>query len=150
MPSHQFRLFLSPDVNGDGKVDGTDMRLILSGWSGTGACSLPGTRLYNCDIFQDSVVNALDAALAIINWTNTSASPTPQPSPVGGIQPYPGAPLCPDSGTGHDNSLFHALWDSTRGCHYDHEHGTNPFTPDVAATFPGFNLYSLLGNVGVG
>src|SRR5262245_21230541 len=39
------------------------------------------------------------------------------------IAPYAGAPLCTDSGESHDNSLFHTLWDSERGCHYDHEHG---------------------------
>ncbi len=76
-----------------------------------------------------------------------TAIPTTQP---GLAVPYPGAPLCGDSGESHDNSLFHTLWDSARGCHYDHEHGQNPFTPEVAAAFPGFDLYALLGNVGVG
>jgi hypothetical protein len=66
------------------------------------------------------------------------------------VLPYPDAPLCPDSGEIHDNSLFHTLWDSTRGCHYDHEHGQNPFTPEVAATFPVFDLRALVGGVGVG
>lgn len=68
----------------------------------------------------------------------------------GGIAPYLDAPLCPDAGEAHDHSLFHTLWDSTQGCHYDHEHGQNPFTPEVAATFPGFDLQRLLGGVGVG
>ena len=45
--------------------------------------------------------------------------------------------------------MFHSLWDSDRGCHYDHEHGQNPFTPEVAATFPGFDLRELIGGVGV-
>jgi len=66
------------------------------------------------------------------------------------IAPYPGAPLCPDVGMAHDTSLFHTLWDSVRGCHYDHEHGANPFMPAVAAAFPGYNLYALLGGVGIG
>jgi hypothetical protein len=66
------------------------------------------------------------------------------------MTPYPGAPLCPDTGEAHDKSLFHTLWDATRGCHYDHEHGENPFTPEVAAAFPGFDLQALLGGVGVG
>ncbi len=64
--------------------------------------------------------------------------------------PYPGAPLCPALGEAHDTTLFHTLWDSERGCHYDHEHGENPFTPAVAAAFPGFDLRALLGGVGVG
>lgn len=71
-------------------------------------------------------------------------------TPKGAIAPYPDAPLCADSGEAHDNSLFHALWDNAHGCHYDHEHGQNPFTSDVAATFPGFDLWTLLGNVGIG
>jgi hypothetical protein len=64
--------------------------------------------------------------------------------------PYPNAPLCPDTGTAHNDSLFHTLWDSTRGCHYDHEHGQDPFTSEVAAAFPGFNLQALLGGVQIG
>jgi hypothetical protein len=64
--------------------------------------------------------------------------------------PSPDAPLCGDSGEAHDTSQFHTLWDSERGCHYDHEHGQNPFTPDVAAAFPGLDLYALLGDVSVG
>lgn len=66
------------------------------------------------------------------------------------VEPYPSAPLCEDTGENHDNSLFHLLWDGERGCHYDHEHGSNPFTPDVANAFPGFNLRELLGGVEIG
>ncbi len=71
-------------------------------------------------------------------------------TPGGLIAPTPDAPLCPDSGEAHDNSLFHTLWDSTRGCHYDHEHGQDPFTPEVVTTFPGFDLRELIGGVGLG
>jgi hypothetical protein len=77
----------------------------------------------------------------------------PEASPTPGsvaIAPYPDAPLCPDSGEVHDNSLFHTLWDGVRGCHYDHEHGQYPFMPEAAATFPGFDLWLLLGSVGIG
>jgi hypothetical protein len=66
------------------------------------------------------------------------------------IMPYPDAPLCPDTGEAHDPSLFHTLWDEQRGCHYDHEHGQNPFTPEAAVTFPGFDLKALLGGVEIG
>jgi hypothetical protein len=73
------------------------------------------------------------------------------PAPASGtIAPFPGAPLCPDTGEAHHPSLFHILWDDKRGCHYDHEHGQNPFTPEVAAAFPGFDLRALIGGVGVG
>lgn len=82
----------------------------------------------------------------------TKLSPTEQPLQIGteGMAPYPDAPLCPDSGEAHDNSVFHTLWDSTRGCHYDHEHGQDPFTSEVADIFPGFDLRELIGGVGVG
>ena len=53
--------------------------------------------------------------------------------------PVPDAPLCSDSGETHDHSQFHTLWDDKRGCHYDHEHGQNPFTPEVAAAAPVVN-----------
>ena len=83
----------------------------------------------------------------------TETSLTPQPSLTGGPvgdSPYPGAPLCPDSGGAHDNRRFHTLWDSERLCHYDHEHGQNPFTSEVEEAFPGFDLMDLLGGVGIG
>jgi hypothetical protein len=62
------------------------------------------------------------------------------------VAPYPAAPLC----EGHDTSTFHTLWNEVDGCHYDHEHGNNPFTSEVTVTFPGFDLFALLGGVGVG
>lgn len=71
--------------------------------------------------------------------TNTpSATPTP-------VNPFPNAPLC----STHSEDVFHTIWNLS-GCHYDHEHGTNPFTSEVSVAFPGFNLYSLLGNVQIG
>jgi hypothetical protein len=72
------------------------------------------------------------------------------PSLQSPIAPYPSAPLCPDTGEAHDTTKFHTLWDGTRGCHYDHEHGKNPFTSVVAAVFPGFDLKALLGGVEIG
>jgi hypothetical protein len=83
----------------------------------------------------------------------TKLPPTQMPflmTELGRIAPYPDAPLCSDSGEAHDNSLFHTLWDDIRGCHFDHEHGQAPFTPEVAAIFPGFDLRELIGGVGVG
>jgi hypothetical protein len=59
--------------------------------------------------------------------------------------PYPDAPLCAE----HDNSTFHTLWNEAEGCHYDHEHGQNPFTEEVHAAFPPLDLYALTG-AGVG
>ena len=73
---------------------------------------------------------------------------TPISTPTQGsyVSPYPDATLC----ASHINSLFHTLWDGVRGCHYDHEHGENPFTQAVVGTFPGFDLFSLLGGVEIG
>lgn len=79
-----------------------------------------------------------------------TTEPTTSPTPPGPIISYPGAPLCPDSGEAHNRSGFHTVWDGVRGCHYDHEHGTSPFTAAVVAAFPGFDLPTLLGGVEVG
>jgi hypothetical protein len=80
----------------------------------------------------------------------TSPSPTPTPTtvrnPDGTWNPYPSAPLCT-----HTTDKFHTLWDPVVGCHYDHEHGDNPFTPAIAASFPrtvlGNDLRGFLGGV---
>lgn len=73
--------------------------------------------------------------------TSTLTSGPPRPG-----APYANAPLCPT----HDPTKWHGLWDAARGCHYDHEHGQNPFTPEVAAEFPGFDLRALLCGLEVG
>lgn len=70
---------------------------------------------------------------------------TPTSAPVS-IAPYRDAPLCAD----HDPNTFHTLWNSALGCHYDHEHGINPFVSEVNSAFPGFDLLALLGSVEIG
>lgn len=78
---------------------------------------------------------------------NTASIPTQTERAQGDtVGPFIGAPLCET----HDNSVFHTLWNSAEGCHYDHEHGQSPFTPEVETAFPGFDLFALLGNVQVG
>jgi hypothetical protein len=47
--------FYPGDVNHDGVLNGTDMRLILGSWLTTGACNI-----FNCDLNQDQKVNAWD------------------------------------------------------------------------------------------
>lgn len=47
---------------------------------------------------------------------------TPTPTTQANIPAYAGAPLCAQ----HDPSVWHSLWNSQLGCHYDHEHGANP------------------------
>jgi hypothetical protein len=43
-----------------------------------------------------------------------------------GSPPIQNAPACP----GHDPRTYHGLWDSGRGCHYDHHHGNDPHAVD--------------------
>jgi hypothetical protein len=74
--------------------------------------------------------------------TATPGSPTATSSPkpiltqtvaatptqiTGASAPYKGAPECPT----HDPTAWHSLWDSKRGCHYDHEHGDDPSLGDA-------------------
>ena len=98
-----------------------------------------------------STATIAPTSAATVTPSQTANPITPSPTtPSQGNQPFLSAPLCLDSGASHNNSLFHTLWDGVRGCHYDHEHGQNPFTPEVAAMFPGFDLRALIGGVGVG
>ena len=83
----------------------------------------------------------------LVNYTN---SPEPTLNPDNDIAPYPTAPLCLHGAAAdllHDRSIFHTLWNND-GCHYDHEHGTNPFTDEVAAVFPG--IQEFLGGFQIG
>jgi hypothetical protein len=103
------------------------------------------------DVPPSATVTATVTQTATAAPSDTPAptdTPTTLPSvtAVALSTPYPAAPACQE----HDNGTFHTLWNSVAGCHYDHEHGQNPLTPSVAAAFPGFNLLSLLGTLGVG
>lgn len=70
-----------------------------------------------------------------------TSTPTSTATPVGTFTPFANAPACVHP----DNNTFHTLWNSALGCHYDHEHGTNPFTAQVAAAFaPLGDLQNLL------
>jgi hypothetical protein len=84
----------------------------------------------------------------IATHTPTPVAATATPTAAALYTPWPGAPLCLDVGEFHDNSRFHTLWDDVRGCHYDHEHGQDPFTPEVAVVFPG--IQDFLGGVQIG
>jgi len=101
------------------------------------------------------VTRQVEVTVVVTQPAGPQSSPAPSqpstPAPASmTIAPFADAPLCPDTEEVHDNSLFHTLWDDKRGCHYDHEHGQNPFEPEVAAAFPGFDLLQLLGGVEVG
>lgn len=71
---------------------------------------------------------------------------TPSNTPSVTYTPHVDSVMCAN----HDTHTFHTLWDSVNDCHFDHEHGTNPFVPGVSDDFPGFYLYALLGGVEVG
>jgi hypothetical protein len=58
--------------------------------------------------------------------TQTIAAPTATRASGGASAPYASAPLC----STHDATKWHGLWDSARGCHYDHEHGDDPSLAD--------------------
>lgn len=65
---------------------------------------------------------------------------TPSYTPTAGnFTPVANAPLCPS----HDPAKWHGLWDSARGCHYDHEHGTSPFAV-LDTVFSDFNYNVIL------
>lgn len=66
-----------------------------------------------------SIVLLFVLALAIPS--NAQSAPS-----EAGIPPYPGAPLCPT----HNDTIWHALWDDQRGCHYNHTHNDNPAQAD--------------------
>lgn len=76
----------------------------------------------------------------------TETVPVPTVTPAAIVPPYQSAPECFE----HSNDTFHTLWDASKGCHYDHEHGSNPFEDEVSSAFPGFELFELLGNVEIG
>lgn len=78
--------------------------------------------------------------------SDTESSPTQTNVQPDGPNAYPGAPFCES----HNNSEYHGLWNEKLKCHYDHEHGENPFTTSVVSAFPGFNLRELIGNVEIG
>ena len=103
----------------------------------------------------DTVTREAESTIQVTEPAVPQLSPTPnklstQASASMARMPFPDAPPCPDNGAAHDHSYFHTLWDEKQGCHYEHEHGQNPFTTEVAAAFPGFDLKALVGGVGVG
>jgi len=85
-------------------------------------------------------------ATAANTSTPTATPDSPSNTPGASFTPWPSAPAC----AAHDNSTFHTLWDAALGCHYNHEHGEDPFTQVVTDTFPGFDLFSLLCDVEIG
>lgn len=56
--SLQVRIVLSPDLNGDGKVDGADLGALLALWGTSGPADLNG----------DGIVDGADLGLLLANW----------------------------------------------------------------------------------
>jgi hypothetical protein len=77
---------VSPDLNGDGKVDVMDMSLLLGNWgdSGTG---IKG------DINTDGSVNVMDLSILLSKWGAVAPTPPPTPPPTTGTGTFFGA--CP-------------------------------------------------------
>lgn len=57
---------------------------------------------------------------------NSTPPAQPTVTPAGLVDPYPEAPACAT----HDNRAYHGLWDSSRGCHYNHTHNDDPHLVD--------------------
>lgn len=58
---------LSPDLNGDGDVDGLDLAVLLGDWTGAAAYS-PCPPAHEADLNEDCRVNGLDLALLLGSW----------------------------------------------------------------------------------
>jgi len=100
------------------------------------------------DTLTPTVTPSATPIVTVTSIVTSTSEATVTPTPNSVVEPYPEAPLCPDSGLLHNYIEFHTIWDSMRGCHYDHEHGTNPFTPEMDAILPG--IESFLGGVQIG
>ena len=145
------------DLNNDGVIDFLDLELLAENYRQIGptegSASILGFLLKKPTAIGSPIPGPAKTAIA----TAATSSPVPGPKqtviaptvtqgPLIAGAAFADAPLCPT----HDPTKWHGLWDTAQGCHYDHEHGTFPFTGEVAAMFPGFDLFALLGSVGVG
>jgi hypothetical protein len=148
------------DLNNDAVIDFLDLELLAENYRQTGPTTGSSYILDLLQKIKPTAVSSLipDPIKTLIAPAATS-SPTPDPvktviAPIGTQMTgstgdgasIPEVPLCPT----HDPSKWHGLWDSALGCHYDHEHGTLPFTPEVAAAFPGFDLRAMLCGLEIG
>ena len=148
------------DLNNDAVINFLDLELLAENYRQTGPTGNSSPILDLLQKIKPTAIGSLiPGPIKTVIAPAATSSPIPgakptvfasNATPVTGPReagaPYPEAPLCPT----HDPMRWHGLWDSARDCHYDHEHGTFPFTPQVAAAFPGFDLFALLGNVGIG
>lgn len=168
------------DLNGDAVINFLDLERLAENYRQTGPTTgspsmlalllkRPTVRSSLTPVVTKIVTTPITTSSPVAVLTKTMIAPTTTSSPIPGPQttiiapthtmaaptatqttgpgaPRADAPLCPS----HDPTKWHGLWDSARGCHYDHEHGTVPFTQEVAAAFPGFDLRTLLCGIEVG
>jgi hypothetical protein len=146
------------DLNNDAVIDFLDLEPLAENYRQTGPTAI-GSPIMDLlkKIDPTAIGSLIPGPIKTVIAPIATGSPIPGPKgtviapavtrgPMIAGAAYAEAPLCPT----HDPTQWHGLWDSVRDCHYDHEHGTSPFAPEVAAMFPGFDLFALLGNVGVG
>jgi hypothetical protein len=143
------------NLNNDAVIDFLDLELLAENYRQTGPTTISSSLL---GFLQKKAPTAIGSPLPGLTKTVIETIeadlPVPGPKPTGIVSEatltteisIPDVPLCPT----HDPTRWHGLWDLTGGCHYDHEHGTSPFTPEVAAAFPGFDLHALLCGVEIG
>jgi hypothetical protein len=114
------------DLNNDGTIHVLDLEILAHNYHQSGPLVVStvdsptgtGTPVSISTQISPTVTNS---PLPSSTQTITAPTPTmPMPTTTGGnIQPFAGAPLCPD----HNVMMYHGLWNYQLGCHYDHEHG---------------------------
>jgi hypothetical protein len=142
------------DLNNDAVIDFLDLELLAENYRQTGPTTGSPSMLDYLLKKPTAINSPIPGPMKTVIAPTAIGSPIPGPKPTGVAatttqtteSSVPDVPLCPT----HDPTQWHGLWDTARGCHYGHEHGQNPFTPEVAAAFPGFDLLSLLGHVQIG
>lgn len=93
-----------------------------------------------CDLPMPTIETTATATpIPLPTATPTDAAPTVTPTE---IAEYASAPLCPT----RDDRYWHSLWDSVRGCHYDHVHGVDPNHP-LVASYPIGNSGLVMGTM---
>jgi hypothetical protein len=148
------------DLNNDGVIDFLDLELLAENYRQTGPTTTSSPLLGLLQKIKPTAISSPIPGLrktVIAPMATSSPIPGPKPTvialttaevprPTEAGAAFPDVPLCPT----HDPTKWHGLWDTALGCHYDHEHGTLPFTPAVAAAFPGFDLQAMLCGVEIG
>lgn len=69
-----------------------------------------------------------------------TVTPTSTATTQASVVAYAGAPECTD----HNPTIWHSLWNSQLGCHYNHQHGVNP---NAMATYPISGTNIVYGNI---